>query len=90
MRRLISGILIGFGTATSLIIYMAWDLLGRVLESKYLIIDEAKVISAAETATHIGTILGMLLIFTGLSIELSAAAIRRPNRIAKDNSNKDR
>ncbi|MCW4019874.1 MAG: hypothetical protein NWF14_01405 [Candidatus Bathyarchaeota archaeon] len=88
MRRLISGILIGFGTAMSLIVYATWDLLARVLESKYLIVHEAKVISAAETATQIGTIVGMLLVFTGLSIELFSAAIRRPDRIAKDSGNK--
>lgn len=72
MRRLISGILIGFGSAMSLIVYASWILLGWVLESKYLIVFEAKVISAAETATNLGTILGILLVVAGLGMELLA------------------
>ena len=88
MRRLASGILIGFGSAMSLVVYVVWDLLGRVLESEYLIVQEAKVVSAAETAAHTGTLLGMLLVFTGVSIELFAGAIRKPDRIAEDNGNR--
>ena len=88
MRRLASGILIGFGSAMSLVVYVVWDLLGRVLESEYLIVQEAKVVSAAETAAHTGTLLGMLLVFTGVSIELFAGAMRKPDRIAEDNGNK--
>ena len=88
MRRLASGVLIGFGSAVSLVVYAAWDLLQNVLESEYLIVHEAKVISAAETASHVGIVLGILLVFAGLNMELFAAATRRPDRIEEDNSSK--
>jgi len=88
MRRLASGVLIGFGSATSLVVYTAWDLLQNVLQSRYLIVHEAKVISAAETASHVGIVLGILLVFTGVSMELFATATRRSGRIEEDNSNK--
>jgi hypothetical protein len=88
MRRLISGILIGFGTATSLTVYAAWNLLGQVLESKYLVINEAKVISAAETANSHRYHTKDAPRLHGLSIELFSAAIRRPGRIEKDDGNK--
>lgn len=88
MRRLASGVLIGFGSALSLVVYAAWDLLQNVLESEYLIVHEAKVISAAQTASHVGIVLGILLVFTGVSIELFTAATRRSGRIAEDNGYK--
>lgn len=48
-----------------------WNLLVRCLESKHLIAGEAKVIEVAQTATVIGTFLGVLLVTTGLSLELA-------------------
>ena len=88
MRRLASGVLIGFGSAVSLVVCAAWDLLQNVLESEYLILHEARVISGAETASHGGIVLGILLVFTGVSMELFGAATRRPDRIEEDNSSK--
>ena len=88
MRGLASGVLIGFGSAVSLVVYAALDLLQNILESEYLILHEAKVISAAETASHVGIVLGILLVFAGLNMELFAAATRRPDRIEEDNSSK--
>lgn len=70
MRKFVSGVLVGFGSALSVAIYTAWDLLLACLDSEYLIVGEAKVIRAAEIATHIGTALGILLIIAGLSVAL--------------------
>jgi len=50
--------------------FTSWQLLWRVLDSKYLIVAEAKVIEAAQIATNIGAVLGILLIAVGLGIEL--------------------
>ena len=70
MRKLMNGVLIGFGSALSMVVSAAWVLLSLVLESEYLIVAEAKVIEAAQTATIVGSILGMVLVIAGLGLEL--------------------
>lgn len=70
MRKLINGFLIGFGLALSIILFAAWQLLWRVLESEYLIVAEAKVIEAAQIVTNVGTVFGVLLVVAGLGLEL--------------------
>jgi len=70
MRKVINGFLIGFGSALSIILFTAWQLLWRVLDSGYLIVAEAKVIEAAQIATNVGTIFGILLVIAGLGFEL--------------------
>lgn len=49
---------------------MAWQLLWRDLDSGYLVVAEAKVIEAAQIATNVGTIFGVLLVIAGLGLEL--------------------
>jgi len=71
MRKLIDGFLIGFGSALSIILLASWILLLRVLESGYLTVAEADIIEAAQIATIIGTLLGVLLVTAGLSLELA-------------------
>ncbi len=71
MMKLIDGFLIGFGSALSIIVSAASVFLSRVLESGYLIVEEAKVIKAAQIATNAGILLGLLLVAAGLGIELS-------------------
>ncbi len=70
MKKLISGVLIGFGSALSIILPTSWHLLMLVLDSEYLIVAEARVIEAAQIAASVGTILGILLVAAGLSMEL--------------------
>lgn len=70
MRKLINGFLIGFGSALLIILFVAWQLLWRVLDSGYLIVAEADVIEAAQIATNVGTIFGILLVIAGLGLEL--------------------
>jgi hypothetical protein len=48
-----------------------WNLLVRCLESIHLVAGEAKGIEAAQTATITGTLLGVLLVTAGLSLELA-------------------
>ena len=47
MRKLMNGVLIGFGSALSIVVSTAWVLLSLVLELRYLVVAEAKVIGAA-------------------------------------------
>ena len=75
MRKLINGVLIGFGSALSIVVSTAWVLLSLVLESEYLIVAEAKVIGAAQIATVVGSILGMVLVVAGLGLELHARSL---------------
>ena len=70
MRKLIDNFLIGFGSALSIILFTSWQLLWRVLDSGYLIVAEAKVIKAAQIATNVGTVLGILFVAAGLGMEL--------------------
>jgi len=70
MRKLINGFLIGFGSALSITLFAAWQLLWRVLDSEYLIVAEAKVIEVAQIATNVGTIFGILLVIAGIGLEL--------------------
>ena len=70
MRRLVNGILIGFGSALSIVIFASWHLLLLCLDSGYLIVGEADVMKAAQIATNVGAILGILLVVAGLGIEL--------------------
>jgi len=72
MRKLINGVLIGFGSALSIVVSAAWVLLSLVLESRYLIVSEAKVVGAAQIAAIVGSILGIVLIVAGLGLELRA------------------
>lgn len=69
MRKLVDGFLIGFGSAMSIITFTAWELLWRVLDSGYLVVAEADVITAAQKATYVGVILGVLLVAAGLCVE---------------------
>ena len=75
MRKLINGVLIGFGSALSIVVSTAWVLLSLVLKSEYLIVAEAKVIEAAQIATVVGSILGMVLVVAGLGLELHARSL---------------
>ena len=75
MRKLTNGVLIGFGSALSIVVSTTWVLLSLVLESEYLIVAEAKVIEAAQTATIVGSILGIVLIVAGLGLELHARSL---------------
>ena len=70
MRKLMNGVLIGFGSALSTVVFSAWCLLWMVLDSGYFIVTEAKVIKAAYIATNVGVFLGILLVAIGLGIEL--------------------
>lgn len=70
MRKVLNGVLIGFGSALSVIVFASWHLLLRCLESRYLIVGEAKVIQAAQIATNVGTVVGVLLVVAGLGMEL--------------------
>jgi len=70
MRELINGILVGFGSALFIVIFASWYLLSLCLDSGYLIVGEAKVMEAAQMATNVGTILGILLVIAGLGMEL--------------------
>lgn len=70
MRRLLDGILIGFGFALSILLFASWHLLLRCLDSRYLIVGEAKVMEATHIATGVGTLLGVLLVAVGLVVEL--------------------
>jgi len=70
MRKLMNGVLIGFGSALSIVLPTSWHLLMLVLDSEYLIVAEAKVIEAAQIATSVGTILGIILVVAGSSLEL--------------------
>ncbi len=72
MRKLLNGVLIGFGSALALIVSTAWCLLWMVLDSGYFVVTEAKVITAAYLATNAGVVLGILLLAIGLGIELFA------------------
>jgi hypothetical protein len=54
----------------SLIVYAIWDLLGQVLESKYMVVHEAKVISAARAG-----LIGFFLFLAGL-ITLAVSRLR--------------
>lgn len=72
MRKLMNGVIIGFGSALSTVVSAAWVLLSLVLESKYLVVEEAKVIGAAQIATVVGSILGIVLVVAGLGLELRA------------------
>jgi len=60
----------GFGSALSIILFAAWQLLWAVIDSGYLIVAEADVIEAAQIATNVGTIFGILLVIAGLGLEL--------------------
>ena len=60
----------GFGSALSIILFAAWQLLWLVLDSGYLIVAEADVIEAAQIATNVGIIFGILLVIVGLGLEL--------------------
>ena len=42
MRKLMNGVLIGFGSALSIVVSAAWVLLSLVLESEYLIVARRK------------------------------------------------
>ncbi|MDH5779271.1 MAG: hypothetical protein OEZ29_01600 [Candidatus Bathyarchaeota archaeon] len=75
MRKLMNGVLIGFGSALSVVVSAAWVLLSLVLESRYLIVAEAKVVEAAQIATVVGAILGIVLIGAGLGLELHARSL---------------
>ena len=75
MRKLINGVLIGFGSALSIVVSTAWVLLSLVLKSEYLIVAEAKVIEAAQIATVVGSILGMVLVVAGLGLELHVRSL---------------
>lgn len=70
MRKLINGVLIGFGSALSIICFASWLLFLRVLDSGYLIVVEADVMEAAQIAANVGAILGILLVVAGLGMEL--------------------
>jgi len=75
MRKLINGVLIGFGSALSIVVSAAWVLLSLVLESEYLIVAEAKVIGAAQIAIVVGAIVGIVLVVAGLGVELHARSL---------------
>ena len=47
MRKLMNGVLIGFGSALSIVVSAAWVLLSLVFESRYLVVAGAKVIGVA-------------------------------------------
>jgi hypothetical protein len=48
VRRLLGGVLIGSGSALSVVVFVSWQLLMWCLESGYLIVGEAKVVEAAQ------------------------------------------
>jgi hypothetical protein len=75
MRKLMNGVIIGFGSALSIAVSAAWVLLSLVLESEYLVVAEAKVIEAAQTATVVGSILGIVLVVARLGLELHARSL---------------
>jgi hypothetical protein len=70
VRRLLGGVLIGSGSALSVVVFVSWQLLMWCLESGYLIVGEAKVVEAAQVATVVGAVLGVLLVVAGLGLEL--------------------
>ncbi|MDH5690342.1 MAG: hypothetical protein OEY81_02790 [Candidatus Bathyarchaeota archaeon] len=72
MRRLIVGFLTGFGAALSIILFTGWNFLLAVLDSGYVTVAEADVIEAAQLATTVGAMLGILLIAAGVGVELLA------------------
>jgi hypothetical protein len=70
MKRLFNGVLVGFGSALSIIVFVSWHFLSLCLDSGYLIVGEAKLMEAIQITTNVGVVLGILLVVAGLGMEL--------------------
>ena len=70
MGKLLNGILTGFGAALSIITFASWHILLLAVSSRFLIIGEADFMQAVEFASYLTTIIGILCVVTGLSMEL--------------------
>ena len=65
-----SGVFIGFGSALSILAFTAWTLLQASVDSRYLVVREAKVMIWGQFAANLGIVLGILLIVSAFGIEL--------------------
>jgi len=70
MGKLLNGILIGFGSALSIITFASWHILLLSVSQRFLIIGEADFMQAVEITANLTTIMGILCVITGLSMEL--------------------